>query len=85
MDVPTKVDDRGRVLIPQELRTRSGIKPGQDVRVEIEDEGNLVIQPVLSSDEFLEDATGAINEDTRRAEAEPIDPLELKQMWKPSP
>lgn len=85
MDVPTKVDDRGRVLIPQELRTRSGIEPGQDVRVEIDDEGNLVIQPVLSTDEFLEETTGAINKDTRREEAEPIDPLGFKQMWEPSP
>lgn len=85
MSVPTKVDDRGRVLIPQDLRVRAGIEPGQDVRVEIDGEGNLVIQPVLSVEAFLEELTGAVNEETRREDAEPMDPLELKRMWEPSP
>lgn len=80
----TRIDDRGRVLIPQPLRERLGLEPGQDVRVEVDGDGNLVIQPVLSAEEFLEAVTGAVNEATRRRDAEPIDPLELKRMWEPS-
>jgi AbrB family looped-hinge helix DNA binding protein len=81
----TTIDDRGRVLIPKELRAQAGIEAGQEVRVEIDEGGNLAIQPVLPADEFLEAMGGAIDEDTRREGAEPIDPLELKRMWEPSP
>jgi AbrB family looped-hinge helix DNA binding protein len=81
----TTVDDRGRVLIPKELRAQAGIEPGQEVRLEIDENGNVSIQPVLSAEKLLETMLGAINEDTRRADAEPIDPLDLKRMWEPSP
>lgn len=81
----TKVDDRGRVVIPKELREQAGIGPGQDVRVELDEDGRLVIQPVLSAAEFLDRMVGAVNEETRKEDAEPIDPLELKKMWEPFP
>lgn len=81
----TTVDDRGRILIPSELRARAGVEPGQDVRVELDENDNLVIQPVLSSEEFLELTSGMIDDGNRREDADPIDPLELKRMWEPSP
>lgn len=83
--MPTKVDDRGRVLIPKEIREKAHLEPGRSVRVELDEDGHPVIRPVRSPGDFLERLVGAINEDTRRSDAEPVDPLEVKRMWEPEP
>lgn len=75
----TTVDDRGRILIPKEMRDRLGLKPGSPARLEVE-EGKLVITPALSPDEFIGRMEGCITE------GEPtIDPLRLKEMWEGPP
>lgn len=72
-------------MIPKEMRDELGLEPGRPVRVETDEDGKLTIQPVLEPDEFLEQMTGVVNDQTRRSDVEPIDPLELKRMWEPSP
>lgn len=79
----TTVDERGRVLIPKDLREAARLEPGQPVRMELEPDGTLRLRAVLEPREFLDGLLGCINEETRDPEAEPIDPLELKRIWEP--
>ena len=73
------VDDRGRILIPKEIRDRLGLQPGSPARLEVE-EGRLVITPPLSPEEFIRRMEGCITE------GKPItDPLKLKEIWKQPP
>ncbi|MDY6773780.1 MAG: AbrB/MazE/SpoVT family DNA-binding domain-containing protein [Candidatus Nanohaloarchaea archaeon] len=68
----TRVEERGRVLIPKEVREELGLRGGEEVRVR-EKDGSVVIKPVRSVDE-IEHLRGCVKESE-------IDPLELKEMW----
>lgn len=54
MNAPTKIEhetlvnmtSKGQVLIPKALREQKGLKPGEPVRVGINDRGETVILPV---------------------------------------
>ncbi|MFC6756740.1 MULTISPECIES: AbrB/MazE/SpoVT family DNA-binding domain-containing protein [Haloarcula] len=48
-----KVDSKGRVVLPQELRERLGITPGTEVEVREED-GKAVVEPEDGPDEIIE-------------------------------
>lgn len=48
-----QVDDRGRVVIPKEVREELGITPGRQVRIEMED-GEAVIRPARSPEMVLD-------------------------------
>ena len=57
-----KVDSKGRVVLPKELRDRLGISPGTEVELR-EADGQVVIEPerdpediVARTEELLEDA-----------------------------
>jgi hypothetical protein len=43
-----------------------------------QDDGRIVIRPQISRDEFADELEGCINEETRADDAEPTDPLDLK-------
>ncbi|MDH5792588.1 MAG: AbrB/MazE/SpoVT family DNA-binding domain-containing protein [Candidatus Bathyarchaeota archaeon] len=69
------VDDRGRVLIPKEIRERLGLNPGTEARIEVEDD-RLIITPPVTPESFIRRMEGRITE------GEPtIDPLRLKKIW----
>lgn len=73
------IDDRGRILIPKEIRDRLGLQPGNTARLEVE-EGKLIIMPPLSPDEFIKRMEGCITK------GEPaMDPLKLKEVWERTP
>lgn len=73
--VEVTVDDRGRILIPKEVRERLGLKPGSNAKMEAR-EGKLIITPPLPPEEFIRRMEGCITE------GEPaMDPLKLKEMW----
>ena len=48
----TKVDSKGRIVLPQEVREQLGITPGTEVEVREED-GLAVIEPEDDPDEIL--------------------------------
>lgn len=48
-----KVDSKGRIVLPQEVRERLGITPGTEVDVHEED-GKAVVEPEDDPDEILE-------------------------------
>lgn len=81
----TTIDERGRILIPKELRDALGLTPGKRV-ILYEDQGELRVRPQLTPAEAIEALCGAINEETRDPDAEPIDPLDpldIKRIWEP--
>lgn len=75
-----RVDEKGRITIPQGIRESLHIDPGEEVEVALED-GRIVIRPRISRDEFADRLEGCINEQTRAEDAEPMDPLALKADW----
>lgn len=75
-----RVDAKGRVTIPQRIRESLHIDPGEEVEIALED-GRIVITPRISRDEFADRLEGCINEETRAEDAEPIDPLAVKEEW----
>ncbi|WP_049890208.1 AbrB/MazE/SpoVT family DNA-binding domain-containing protein [Natronorubrum sulfidifaciens] len=48
-----KVDSKGRIVLPKEVRERLGMTPGTEVTVHEED-GNAVVVPENDPDEILE-------------------------------
>lgn len=75
-----RVDEKGRVTIPLAIRESLQIDPGEEVAVELEDD-RIVIRPRISRDELVEQLGGCINEVARADDAEPTDPLDLKDDW----
>ena len=72
------VDNKGRVLIPKEIRDKIGLRVGGKARLKIEKE-NINIMPPISPEEFIKEMEGCIREGTPT-----IDPLKLKKMWEPA-
>lgn len=70
-----RVDDKGRVLIPKEVRDKVGLKAGGKARLKVENE-KIVIMPPISPEEFIEEMEGCIREGTPA-----VDPLKLKKIW----
>jgi len=75
-----RVDEKGRVTIPQRIRESLQIDPGESVEVALED-GRIVIRPRISRDSFADRLEGCINQETRAEDAEPMDPLSTKDDW----
>ena len=49
----TKVDSKGRIVLPKEVRDRLGITPGTEVDIH-EENGKAVVEPEDNPDEVLE-------------------------------
>lgn len=49
----TKVDSKGRIVLPQDVRGRLGITPGTEVDVREED-GRVIVEPEEDPDEIIE-------------------------------
>lgn len=73
------VEEKGRVTIPKAMRESLGLEPGDRIHVEVAD-GHVLVRPSVSREEFIAMA-GCINDETRREDAEEIDPTELKKIW----
>jgi AbrB family looped-hinge helix DNA binding protein len=69
------IDEKGRILIPREIREKIGLQNGGKARLKVEKE-KIVIMAPISPQEFIKELEGCITEGTPR-----IDPLKLKKMW----
>jgi AbrB family looped-hinge helix DNA binding protein len=49
----TKVDSKGRIVLPQEVRERLGITPGSEVEIREED-GKAVVEPEDDPERIIE-------------------------------
>ena len=69
----TSLDERGRVIIPKEVRDRLGLKPNQHLLVEARN-GEIVLKPALNTEKFIAELRGCI-------QGSKIKPEELKEIW----
>ncbi|MEE8167304.1 MAG: AbrB/MazE/SpoVT family DNA-binding domain-containing protein [Candidatus Hydrothermarchaeales archaeon] len=83
MGIKLKVDGRGRVTIPIEVRGALGIEPNKDIVAEEREEG-LLIYKKISPDEFLREAT-KLQEEIRTTKVTKEDALKAKDIWKTMP
>lgn len=67
-----KVDSKGRIVLPKELRERLRLDPGTEVDV-VEEEGRVVVEPEDSPEDIIEDLERQINEATTGRERAPTD------------
>ncbi len=68
-----RLEKQGRVLIPKKVRERLGLRVGEELAVNVENE-EIVLKPFRSTADFSSELKGCIKEGT-------IDPLALKKMW----
>ena len=69
----TFLDDRGRVVIPKELREKLGLRPDQRFLVEVRGE-EIVLKPALDVEKFIAELKGCVH-------GSRIRPHELKEIW----
>lgn len=80
MSSDRRVDRKGRVTIPKELRDRLGIEPGEEVTVDLSDD-EIVIRPNVSRTAVIETLEGCIDDESRREDAQPLSPADVKADW----
>ena len=68
-----KVDSKGRIVLPQDIRERLGITPGSEVEVH-EKEGKAVVEPEDNPEAIIDRMNRLIEETaSERGETEPIE------------
>ncbi len=67
------VEERGRVVIPIEMRRELNMKPGQEIIIEKKD-GCIVIKPAINLSKFSEELQGCIKKSKIR-------PIDIKNIW----
>ncbi|WP_136601201.1 AbrB/MazE/SpoVT family DNA-binding domain-containing protein [Salinigranum halophilum] len=68
-----KVDSKGRIVLPKEVRERLGISPGTEVTVHEED-GKAVVEPEDDPDRIVERMELLVEEtSSERGETTPLD------------
>ncbi|WP_253739095.1 AbrB/MazE/SpoVT family DNA-binding domain-containing protein [Halohasta salina] len=69
----TKVDSKGRIVLPKKVREDLGITPGTEVAIREED-GKAVVEPENSPEQIIERMNRLIAEtSSEREETRPID------------
>jgi AbrB family looped-hinge helix DNA binding protein len=72
-----KVDDRGRLTLPVDIRDKLGLVPGTEVNV-LETDRGVLIQSRVTKEEFIQELKGCI---TEQNQVQTIEPLDLKKIW----
>lgn len=67
------IDDRGRIVIPSEIRAELNLRPEQRLRIEAKG-GELILRPSIDADEFISQLRGCVSGSKLKAE-------ELKDIW----
>lgn len=75
-----RLDEKGRITIPQRIRNQLNLEPGARVRLEV-DEGTVIVRPRVSRSEFVETMRGCISEETAVETTPSVTPAELKADW----
>ena len=73
----TIVDDKGRIIIPEDLRKKLRIRKGSKVKINVK-YNEVVITSAVDSKKFIEKMEGFIKEGSK---IEKMDPLKLKEIW----
>ena len=67
------IDERGRIVIPNEIRARLNLRPGQKLRVSTNGK-ELVLTPEINVDDFTSQLRGCVN-------GSKVRPEDLKKIW----
>ena len=67
------LDERGRIVIPKEIRRALHLRPNQKLTIEAH-AGQIVIKPTIDVEEFMAQLKGCISGSS-------IEPSELKEIW----
>ena len=69
----TKVDSKGRIVLPKEVRERLGITPGTEVDINEED-GKAIVEPEDNPEQVIERMERLIAEtSSERGDTKPLD------------
>jgi len=69
----SKIEERGRVVIPKDVREEMHLKPGQSVIVE-KIEGGIVIRPAIDVKKLSSELRGCVKKSK-------IKPMDIKKIW----
>lgn len=69
----TKMDERGRIVIPKEIRRALHLRPNQKLAIEAQ-RGEIIIKPTVDVEEFKAQLKGCISSSS-------IKPSDLKKIW----
>lgn len=69
-----KVDSKGRIVLPQDVRERLNIVPGTEVEIHEED-GRAVVEPETDPEQII-DRMEELIEDADRDRSSPLDDLD---------
>ncbi len=83
MGIKLKVDERGRVTIPTEVREALGVEPSSAIIAEEREEG-LLLYKRISPGEFLKEAA-ELQEEIRKTKVAKEEALKAKDIWKTRP
>jgi bifunctional DNA-binding transcriptional regulator/antitoxin component of YhaV-PrlF toxin-antitoxin module len=72
-----RVDSKKRVVLPDNVRRKSGIKVGSKLKARAKD-GSIRLTKSISPDEFLASMEGILKEGSP---VQVSDPLRLKEIW----
>ena len=75
----TVVDQRGRVLIPEDIREGTGLEEGTVIKVETQEDG-IVIKPIRRSKRSWKELCGLVPKRTGKPEWPT--PEEIKNIWR---
>jgi AbrB family looped-hinge helix DNA binding protein len=67
------IDERGRIVIPREIREELNLRPEQRLRILVRG-GELILKPSVDADEFISQLKGCVPGSKVKVE-------ELKHIW----
>jgi len=70
----TKMDKKGRIVIPDEIRDELMLRPEQKLIVETRSNREIILHKPLDSEEFISEMKGCVSRSK-------IKPEVLKQIW----
>ena len=78
MQRETEIDERGRIVIPSEMREKLRLRPQQKLLIETTDSGMIFLRPVIGAEEFIKQLKGCVSNSSssKKVKAE-----ELKRIW----
>lgn len=67
------IDERGRVVIPKEIREKLNLRPSQKLIVQLR-EKEIVLKPAVDVEQFIAELKGCVH-------GSRVKPSELKEIW----
>lgn len=73
-----ELDERGRLTIPAGIREKLGINPGDNLKIDVDNDKTIKIRKVATKQEIFDNLVGCIKVPADK----PISVEEMKNIWK---